>query len=69
MLAHRDRRATRPWCKSRPPLWGRPEKAAGGVLRLVRATSPACAVLLSGGLLRAITTIAGYECTPCVRDQ
>ena len=51
--------ATQPWPKSRPPLRGRPEKAAGCVGRLVRATSPACTVLLAGGLLRAITTIAG----------
>jgi len=53
--------ATQPWPKSGPPLRGRPEKAAGGVDRLVRATSPACAALLAGGLLRAITTIAGIE--------
>ena len=59
MLTHRDRRATRPWPKSRPPLRGRPEKAAGYVGRLVRATSPACAALLDGDLLRTIPTIAG----------
>jgi len=49
------------WPKSGPPLRGRPEKAAGYVGRLVRATSPACTALLAGGLLRAITTIAGSE--------
>ncbi len=59
MLSHRDRRGTRPWPKSRPPLRGRPEKAAGYVERLVRATSPACTALLAGGLLRTITAIAG----------
>jgi len=51
--------ATQPWPKSRPPLRGRPEKAAGSVERLVRAASPACSVLLAGGLLRAIPAIAG----------
>ena len=55
---------TKPWPKIRPPLCGRPEKAAGCVERLVRATSPACAALLSGGLLQAITTIAGIEYGP-----
>ena len=64
MLEHRDRRETQSWRKIRPPLWGRPEKAAGCVGRLVRATSPACTALLSGDLLRAITTIAGYESGP-----
>jgi len=64
MAAHRDRRATPLCAKIRPPLRGRPEKAAGGVGRLVRATSPACAALLAGGLLRAITTIAGMGCGP-----
>jgi hypothetical protein len=47
-----------------PPLRGRPEKAAGYVERLVRATSPAGAALLAGGLLRAIPTIAGIEYGP-----
>src|SRR5688500_9567729 len=47
-----------------PPLRGRPEKAAGHVGGLDRATSPACAALLAGGLLRAIPTIAGIECGP-----
>ncbi len=64
MLSHRDRRGTRPWPKSRPPLRGRPEKAAGYVERLVRATSPVRAVLLAGGLLRTIPTIAGIEYGP-----
>jgi hypothetical protein len=64
MLTHRDRRGTRPWPKSRPPLRGRPEKAAGDVERLVRATSPARAGLLAGGLLRAIPAIAGIEYGP-----
>jgi hypothetical protein len=64
MLTHRDRRGTRPWPKSGPPLRGRPEKAAGYVRRLVRATSPACAALLADGLLRAIPTIAGIEYGP-----
>ncbi len=64
MLLHRDRRATQPWRKSRPPLRGRPEKATGRVGHLVRATSPACATLLAGGLLRAIPTIAGSEGGP-----
>jgi hypothetical protein len=64
MLTHRDRRETRPWPKSRPPLRGRPEKAAGYVERLVRAPSPACVALLAGGLLRAIPTIAGTGCGP-----
>ncbi len=58
MLSHRDRRATPPWRESRPPLRGRPEKAAGCVGRLVRATSPACTALLAGGLLRTIPAIA-----------
>ena len=64
MLTHRDRRATQPWRKSRPPLRGRPEKAAGCVERLVRATSPACAALLAGDLLRTIPTVAGIEYGP-----
>jgi len=64
MLSHRDRRGTQPWPKIRPPLRGRPEKAAGFVGRLVRATSPACTALLAGGLLRAIPTIAGIEYGP-----
>ena len=50
--------------KIRPPRRGRPQKVAGCVGRLVRATSPACTVLLSGGLLRAITTIAGHRFGP-----
>jgi hypothetical protein len=64
MLTHRDRRATRPWPESRPPLCGRPEKAAGYVERLVRATSPAGTALLAGDLLRTIPTIAGIEYGP-----
>ncbi|PWG02734.1 hypothetical protein [Sphingosinicella humi] len=64
MLTHRDRRATRPCDKIRPPLRGRPEKAASYVERLVRATSPARAALLAGDLLRAIPTIAGIEYGP-----
>ena len=64
MLAHRDRRGTRPWPKIGPPLRGRPEKAAGYVGRLVRATSPACTALLTGGLLWAIPTIAGIGYGP-----
>jgi hypothetical protein len=47
-----------------PPLRGRPEKATGGVGRLVRATSPARTALLAGDLLRAIPTIAGIEYGP-----
>jgi hypothetical protein len=64
MLKHRDRRGTRPWPKSRPPLRGRPEKTAGYVDRLVRATSPACAALLASGLLRTIPTIASIDYGP-----
>jgi hypothetical protein len=64
MLTHRDRRGTQPWPKIRPPLRGRPEKAAGYVGPLVRATRPACAFLLAGSLLRAIPTIAGIEYGP-----
>ena len=64
MLSHRDRRGTQPWPKIRPPLRGRPEKAAGYVGLLVRATSPARTARLAGGLLRAITTIAGTEFGP-----
>jgi hypothetical protein len=64
MLSHRNRRATRPWPKSGPPLRGRTEKAAGYVGRLFRATSPACAALLAGDLLRTIPTIAGIEYGP-----
>ena len=62
MLTHRDRRCDVALAQNRPPLRGRPEKAAGYVGALVRATSPPCALLLAGGLLRAITTIAdtGY---------
>jgi hypothetical protein len=56
--------ATQPWSKSGPPLRGRPEKVAGHVERLVRATSPAITILLAGGLLRAITAIAGTEHGP-----
>ena len=52
------------WPKSRPPLRGRPEKAAGRVGRLVRATSPARAALLAGDLLRTIPTVAGIEYGP-----
>jgi hypothetical protein len=50
--------------KIRPPIRGRPEKAAGDVGRLVRATRPVCAALLAGGLLRAIPAIAGIEYGP-----
>jgi hypothetical protein len=50
--------------KIRPPLRGRPEKAAGYVERLVRATSPACTTLLAGDLLRTIPAIAGIEYRP-----
>ena len=77
MLTHRDRRCDAALAQIRPPLrgapqsttlWGslrgRPEKAAGCVGRLVRATSPACTALLAGGLLRAITTIAGIGYGP-----
>ena len=64
MLTHRDRRCDVALAQSRPPLRGRPEKAAGGVGRLVRATSPACTALLAGGLLRGITAIAGIEYGP-----
>jgi hypothetical protein len=64
MLSHRDRRGTRPWPKSRPPRSGRPEKGAGGGGRRVRATGPAGAGLLAGGLLRTIPTIAGIEYGP-----
>ena len=77
MLTHRDRRATLPCAKSRPPLRGTPqsstlwgplrgrlEKAAGHVERLIRATSPACAVLLAGDLLQTIPAIAGVEYGP-----
>jgi len=64
MLSHRDRRGTKPRSKSGPPLRGRPHKAAGYVGRLVRATSPACAALLAGGLMRAIPAIAGIEYGP-----
>ena len=49
---------------ARRPKGGRPEKAAGYVGRLVRATSPARTARLAGGLLRAITTIAGTEYGP-----
>jgi len=64
MLTHRDRRCDVALAQSRPPLRGRPEKAAGYVGRLVRATSPACTARLAGGLLRAITTIAGIGSGP-----
>jgi len=64
MLSHRDRRGTKPRPENGPPLRGRPQKAAGYVGQLVRATSPACAALLAGGLLRAIPTIAGIEYGP-----
>jgi len=64
MLTHRDRRGTKPRPKIGPPLRGRPEEAAGCVRRLVRATSPACADLLAGGLIRAIPTIADVEYGP-----
>jgi len=64
MLTHRDRRGTKPRPKIGPPLRGRPQKAAGYVERLVRATSPAFAALLAGGLMRAIPTIAGIEHGP-----
>jgi DNA replication and repair protein RecF len=64
MLTHRDRRCDVALAQSRPSRRGRPEKAVGYVGRLVRATSPACTVLLAGGLLRAITTIAGIGSGP-----
>jgi hypothetical protein len=64
MHSHRDRRATPPCAKSRPPLRSRPEEAAGYVGRFVRAASPASTALLAGGLLRAIPAIAGYGCRP-----
>jgi hypothetical protein len=65
MLTHRDRRATRALRQKAPAAGGgRPEKAAGYVGRLVRATSPACAALLAGGLLRTIPTIADYGSGP-----
>jgi hypothetical protein len=64
MLTHRDRRCDAALAQSRPPLRGRPEKAAGCVGRLVRATSPAFTARLAGGLLWAITTIAGTEYGP-----
>ena len=43
MLAHRDRRATPPCVKSRPPLRGRPEKPAGRRRLLARSVSYASA--------------------------
>ena len=49
---------------SAPPLRGRPEKGIGCVGVLVRATSPPCALLLAGALLRAILAIAGIEYGP-----
>jgi hypothetical protein len=49
---------------ARRPKGGRPEKAAGYVERLVRATSPACAALLAGDLLRTIPAIADIEYGP-----
>jgi hypothetical protein len=49
---------------SAPPLRGRPEKGAGHVATLVRATSPPCTPLLAGALLRAILAIAGIEYGP-----
>ena len=56
--------ATQPWPKLGPPLRGRPEKGAGYVATLVRATSPPFTPLLAGALLRAILAIAGYEYRP-----
>ncbi|MET1112808.1 MAG: hypothetical protein ABWX67_14915, partial [Allosphingosinicella sp.] len=56
--------ATAPGPFLAPPLRGRPEKAAGYVGRLARATSPASTALLAGGLLRAIPTIADIEYGP-----
>ena len=68
MMIHRDRRATTPWPSLRlAPYGGRPEKGAGGVAALVRATSPPCAPLLAGALLRAILVIAGYQPGPSAR--
>ena len=61
MLSHRDRRCDVALAQKPPAARGRPEQAAGDVGRLVRATSPARAALLAGGLLRAIPTIAGSE--------
>jgi len=49
---------------SASPLRGRPEKGTGYVAALVRATSPPCAPLLAGALLRAILAIAGIEYGP-----
>ena len=52
---------------SAAPLRGRPEKGAGYVEALVRATSPPFALLLAGALLRAILAIAGIEYGPQAR--
>jgi hypothetical protein len=64
MLSHRDRRGTRPWPKSRPPLRGRPERPVGYVACLRVAPLRDCAALLAGGPLRAIPAIAGIEYGP-----
>ena len=55
MLKHSDRRATRRWAKSGPPLRGCPERPRGSVAKLARATSPRCAPRLATDPLRAIT--------------
>ncbi len=55
MLKHSDRRSTRRWAKSGPPLRGRVRKPAGCVAALVRGPKgPRCAPLLSSGLPDAI---------------
>ena len=64
MQTHRDRRVTPHGGKSGPPLRGRSQKPAGGVGLLARSPATRCAALLAGGLLRAITIIAGIEYGP-----
>jgi hypothetical protein len=66
MKIHRDRPsdAVRA-AKDSPPLRGRPEKVAGGVEYLGRATGPPFSPLLASRLLRAIPTTSGIECGPC----
>lgn len=54
MSMHRDRRATQQSAKIGPPLRGRLEKPAGGVMALARATGPRCAPFLPSGLLQSI---------------
>jgi hypothetical protein len=65
MKIHRDRpsdddRAA----KDSPPLRGRPEKVAGGVESLGRATGPPFGPLLAGRLLRTIPATSGIEYEP-----